>query len=35
MSLAFLTGAVVLTVVGNVAVLRYLMRHPLDSTFEE
>jgi hypothetical protein len=35
MSLAFLIGAVVLTVIGNLAVLRYLMRHPLDPTFEE
>jgi hypothetical protein len=35
MSLAFLIGAVVLTVVCNVALLRYLMTHPLDLTSEE
>jgi hypothetical protein len=35
MSLGFLIGAVVVTVIGNVAVLRYLMRRPLDSTFDE
>jgi hypothetical protein len=35
MSLAFLIGAVVLTVIGNVAVLRYLMTRPLDLTFED
>jgi hypothetical protein len=35
MSLAFLIGAVVLTVLGNVALLRYLMTRPLDLTFEE
>jgi hypothetical protein len=35
MSLAFLIGAVVLTVIGNVALLRYLVTRPLDLTFEE
>jgi hypothetical protein len=35
MSLGFLIGAVVLTVIGNVAILRYLMRRPLDPTFED
>ena len=35
MSLAFLIGAVVLTVIGNVAVLRYLMTRPLDLMFED
>lgn len=35
MSLGFLIGAIVLTVIGNLAVLRYLTRHPLDLPFEE
>jgi hypothetical protein len=35
MSLAFLIGAVVLTVIGNLGVLRYLIRRPLDLPFEE
>jgi hypothetical protein len=35
MSLAFLIGAVVVTVIGNIAVLRYLLTRPLDFTFEE
>ena len=35
MSLAYLIGAIVLTVIGNVAVLRYLTTRPLDMTFEE
>jgi hypothetical protein len=34
-SLAFLIGAVVLTIIGNVVVLRYLMTRPLDPTFED
>jgi hypothetical protein len=35
MSLAFMVGAVVLTVIGNVALLRYLMTRPLDAMFDE
>ena len=35
MSLGFLVGAVVLTVIGNVALLRYLMTRPLDVMFDE
>jgi hypothetical protein len=35
MSLAFMIGAVVLTVVANVVILRYFLRRPLDTPFEE
>jgi hypothetical protein len=35
MSLAFLIGAVVLTVIGNLVVLRYLLSRTLDPTFED
>jgi hypothetical protein len=35
MSSAFLIGAVVLTVIGNVALLRYLMARPIDVIFDE
>ena len=35
MSLTFLIGAVVVTVIGNVAVLRYLLTRPLDLTLED
>lgn len=35
MSLAFLIGAVVVTVIGNMVVLRYLLTRPLDPTFED
>lgn len=35
MSLAFLIGAVVLTVIGNIVVFRLLLRLPLDPTFED
>ena len=35
MSLAFLIGAVVLTVIGNVALLRYLVTRPIDVIFED
>ena len=35
MSLAFLIGAVVLTVIGNVALLRYLVTRPLDVIIDE
>ena len=35
MSLAFLISAVVLTVIGNVALLRYLVTRPIDVIFED
>ena len=36
MSLAVLIGAVIVTVIGNMVVLRYLLTRPLDPTlFEE
>ena len=35
MSLALLIGAVIVTVIGNMVVLRYLLTRPLDSTFED
>lgn len=35
MSLTFLIGAVVVTVIGNMVVLRYLLTRPLDPTFED
>jgi hypothetical protein len=35
MSLAFLIGAVVVTVIGNVVALRFFLTRPLDLTFEE
>jgi hypothetical protein len=35
MSLAFLIGAVIVTVIGNMVVLRYLLTRPLDPTFED
>jgi hypothetical protein len=35
MSLAFLISAVVITVIANLAILRYLLTRPLDPTFEE
>jgi hypothetical protein len=35
MSLAFLIGAVIMTVIGNMVVLRYLLTRPLDPTFED
>jgi hypothetical protein len=35
MSVAFLIGAVVLTVIGNVALLRYLVTRPIDVIFED
>ena len=35
MSFTFLIGAVILTVIGNVAVLRYMLTRPLDPTFED
>jgi hypothetical protein len=34
-SLAFLIGTVVLTVVGNLVLLRYLLARTLDTTVEE
>ena len=35
MSFAFLIGAVVLTVIGNVALLRYLVTRPIDAIFDD
>ena len=35
MSLTFLIGAVIVTVIGNIAILRYFLTRPLDLTFEE
>ena len=35
MSLAFLIGAVVVTVIGNIVVFRYFLKLPLDVPFEE
>lgn len=35
MSLAFVIGAVVLTVIGNVVILRYMLTHSRDLTIEE
>jgi hypothetical protein len=35
MSLAFMISAVVLTVVGNVVILRYFLTRPLDTPFED
>jgi hypothetical protein len=35
MSLAFLIGAVVVTVFGNMVVLRYLVTRPIDPTLFE
>ncbi len=35
MSLAVLIGAVVLTVLGNLVVLRYLLSRPLDPSLED
>ena len=35
MSLALLIGAVIVTVIGNMVVLRYLLTRPLDPTFED
>ncbi len=35
MSLAFLIGAVLITVIGNMFVLRYLLTRPLDPTLFE
>lgn len=35
MSLGLLIGAVVVTVIGNMVVLRYMLTRPLDPTFED
>jgi len=35
MSLTFLIGAVIVTVIGNLVVLRYMLTRPLDPTFED
>ncbi len=34
-SFAFLIGAVVVTVIGNMVVLRFLLTRPLDPTLED
>lgn len=34
-SFAFLIGAVIVTVVGNLVVLRYMLTRPLDPTLED
>jgi hypothetical protein len=35
MSLAFMIGAVVVTVIANLVILRYLLTRSLDPTFED